>query len=378
MEMTLHHHIILLAFIKVVSFSSVAVIIYRLNTFNCWTSDMKYYTVYFLIALIGSLLGGIQEALNLSTALNILVSVYIGASVLLLLAIEPLYRKKSIEYGSLAIITSFFISTFFLNYGDFNYLIIHSIFSLMLYSLLFLITLQKGMELNNIGYFIFSVAFIIVVIGAILELFYLDNLSLVYTIARSTSSAGFVLVIIGFLAKILMDEYKILNTLAITDPLTGMNNRRGLHHLIQTVIPSSNRKNICFSIATIDIDFFKKINDTYGHDKGDIVLKEFSHIIKTTCRNSDISARFGGEEFVIVLPDTNKDISIAIAEKLRKKIEQSTLLLNDTSLNVTASFGVSTSCSEINIDNLLKDADKALYKAKANGRNRVVHIEDMR
>jgi len=169
-----------------------------------------------------------------------------------------------------------------------------------------------------------------------------------------------------------------LHRLATTDDLTGLPNRRDFNEHLEWSIKNAIRKNKLFSILLFDIDHFKNINDTYGHQKGDEVLRSLGKIIKESFRQNDFPSRFGGEEFIILLHETNVDQSIELAEKIRKNSSQ--VLVDDTC--VTVSIGISTfiPIKEIKenavrniFDFLIGCADKALYYAKSNGRNQVVH-----
>ncbi|MBW9053230.1 PleD family two-component system response regulator [Rhizobium mesosinicum] len=163
--------------------------------------------------------------------------------------------------------------------------------------------------------------------------------------------------------------------LAVTDPLTGLNNRRYLDNHLNVLFNRSMARGRPLSVLITDIDRFKQVNDTYGHDGGDQVLKEFANRVRSTVRGADLACRYGGEEFVVVMPDTSPEIAAAVAERLRAAIESTPFLLKSSgeTLNITASFGISSRiASVITPDQLMKQADLALYKAKNTGRNRVV------
>jgi diguanylate cyclase (GGDEF)-like protein len=129
----------------------------------------------------------------------------------------------------------------------------------------------------------------------------------------------------------------------------------------------------------LDIDHFKNINDNYGHPSGDMVLRHVSDILKDSGRKSDFLGRYGGEEFVIILPETGPDDALQVAEKIRQKIESSPIKINaDVTLNITLSAGVSGSNAAkqgILLQDILKWADDALYQAKRSGRNRVATFQ---
>lgn len=163
--------------------------------------------------------------------------------------------------------------------------------------------------------------------------------------------------------------------LAVTDPLTGLNNRRYLDNHLRVLFNRSVARGRAMSVLITDIDRFKQVNDSHGHDAGDEVLKEFANRIRAAVRGADLACRYGGEEFVIVMPDTSADVAAAVAERLRASIEGKPFILrgSDLSLNVTASFGISSRITAIETpEQLMKQADRALYEAKNSGRNRVV------
>lgn len=161
---------------------------------------------------------------------------------------------------------------------------------------------------------------------------------------------------------------------ATTDYLTGINNRGHFLELAELEFSRTTRYDNALSLLMLDIDFFKKINDQYGHAAGDWVLKQLTEICKNKLREIDILGRFGGEEFAILLPETDYENAITVAEYLRKSIEDFdfTISDNNVSLHITVSIGVSAVNSHIkHFDALLVMADQALYRAKNAGRNQV-------
>ncbi len=168
-----------------------------------------------------------------------------------------------------------------------------------------------------------------------------------------------------------------IQLLATTDDLTGLYNRRFFFERLETEILRSVRHGHEFSCILLDLDHFKKINDTHGHDIGDLVLLATGTLLRENCRKSDVAARYGGEEFILLLPECGEECARATAEKLRSLIEGLSGPTEETvQIKVTASFGVasylpSTISATGSISQLVKQADRALYRAKANGRNRV-------
>ena len=152
------------------------------------------------------------------------------------------------------------------------------------------------------------------------------------------------------------------------DPLTGIYNRAFLYGFLSKVLKDIDRYPRSLSLITFDIDHFKKINDTFGHGVGDLVLKELTKLVSQSIRSSDVFARIGGEEFLIASPNTDFKGAMELSEKLRSRIEQNNFLQAG---HVTVSFGVTVYKENDTMDDFFKRSDVALYKAKNNGRNRI-------
>lgn len=161
-----------------------------------------------------------------------------------------------------------------------------------------------------------------------------------------------------------------ISRLARTDELTGLHNRRSFNESFALSLSSARRHNHPLSLISIDLDNFKKVNDTFGHSTGDLVLKEFSVLLQDMVRIEDIACRWGGEEFIILLPNTPRDAAVALAERIRSAFEQQASCA--APLAVTASFGVVQLQNGEDEDDLIRRVDNALYQAKREGRNRVV------
>ena len=167
---------------------------------------------------------------------------------------------------------------------------------------------------------------------------------------------------------------KQMRELAAYDSMTNLYNRGSCLLALESAIRQIKRTQTDLVILYIDIDHFKDINDTYGHDVGDIVIKHFANYLKSSLRESDIIGRIGGEEFLVGLPSLELEKGKAVAEKLRAGFVNDLILINnDTTIDVTISIGISIYryTEEINLREILKKADIALYNAKNSGRNRV-------
>jgi two-component system, cell cycle response regulator len=168
--------------------------------------------------------------------------------------------------------------------------------------------------------------------------------------------------------KELQETVHKLEKLSITDPLTGLYNRRYITERMEEENEVFLRKNREFSMMLLDIDHFKTLNDTYGHDCGDYVLKLVAQKLLFIVRKSDIVSRWGGEEFLILLPETSKHTAKKLAERIRKNIENMPILYEQCNYHITLTIGISENKSE-SIHNIIKRADNALYIGKNSGRN---------
>ncbi len=158
---------------------------------------------------------------------------------------------------------------------------------------------------------------------------------------------------------------------ARTDELTGLANRRDMHQRLLAEFGRYQRSGHHFSVVLIDLDLFKRINDEYSHNAGDAVLKQFADLMRAVLRQADVPARWGGEEFLVLLPDTSLLQALALAERLREEVEQTRFRFQDKRLPVTISAGVCSISQVDSIDHLLRQADLNLYEAKQSGRNRI-------
>ena len=171
-----------------------------------------------------------------------------------------------------------------------------------------------------------------------------------------------------------------LKQAGLTDALTGVNNRRFFDQRLSEEVSRAQRLSTSVSCLFIDIDHFKVINDSFGHESGDIVLKKVAELIRAQLRNIDVVARYGGEEFAVLLEQSGQDWAIEVAERIQQSVSSTTFVENEgIKCSLTVSIGVSTLESpDISKDaqtlgrELLRKADKALYQAKQNGRNKVI------
>jgi diguanylate cyclase (GGDEF)-like protein len=166
--------------------------------------------------------------------------------------------------------------------------------------------------------------------------------------------------------------FQEVQSLALTDPLTGLQNRRSLFELGRVEFARAHRMNRAFCCMMLDLDHFKKINDAHGHPVGDQVLKEFARRCKTSVREVDLVGRYGGEELIILLPETDRKTAMQVAERLRNSIAAVPIRVGEKEIAMTVSIGVAAKDENtLHLDTLIARADQAMYIAKHKGRNRV-------
>ncbi|HOF14786.1 MAG TPA: GGDEF domain-containing protein [Spirochaetota bacterium] len=179
------------------------------------------------------------------------------------------------------------------------------------------------------------------------------------------------------LEEMVEQRTEILKWLSITDPLTGLYNRRYFIEQIELEFKRSKRYSRDLSLMMLDIDHFKLVNDNYGHQIGDIVLRKISSVIINLLRDSDLAFRYGGEEFMIILPETKSEDAINVAERMKQEIMNTQHNYSSINFTVTASFGIVSIKDMIDkfetIDDIIKKVDDNLYKAKNSGRNTIIY-----
>src|SRR6476659_3942003 len=172
----------------------------------------------------------------------------------------------------------------------------------------------------------------------------------------------------------LRDNVQQSMEMAVTDGRTGLYKRRYMETHLATLVEQAAGRGKPLTLLVLDIDYFKAINDTYGHDAGDDVLREFATRIKKSIRGIDLACRYGGEEFVIVMPETDMAVAALVAERIRRRIASEPFAIDQgaKAIDVTLSIGLSALNTSDTAATILKRADQALYRAKRDGRNRVV------
>jgi len=196
-----------------------------------------------------------------------------------------------------------------------------------------------------------------------------------HTIVYAVYSSAYALIVMGFLASVLSEYQHHLVQLATEDPLTQLLNRRGMAEALNVSLATAARQGLSTSAIMVDIDHFKKVNDNFGHETGDRVIQQIAGLLSQMARASDVIARIGGEEYLLVLPDTPLESAKVLANRIRATIDENPLLIHRQTIHITVSLGVACVEGAVNLDELSQGADRAMYLAKRGGRNRVATVE---
>lgn len=370
-------YVVALFVVMVISVMAFAMVAQLLRKGELTTPSIQLYHVYFVLCTVGWAILGLMEAGQLPLNRGFAgLAYFVGTYVLLMAAVERLQDKR------VAVILGLFhlgaIAVFLYADTERDKLLVLSLYALVAYPAIAFVSFWRSRKEGNRGHTLTGVAAAGVVLASTVQVFCLvvaERFDLAYVAFAVASAAGFMLVGIGFLGSNLIDKLRQLQLLALRDPLTGLLNRRGMSHALAVPLSATERLGQSVCAIAMDIDHFKLINDTCGHDAGDAVLRDFAMLVANHARTGDVCCRLGGEEFVIVMPNSMLDGAKRLALRLREAAQTMAIRHGNQVIRLTCSFGVAMARGTIDLDALLKNADKALYDAKARGRN-TVQISD--
>lgn len=350
-------------------------VVYALSDSSNPPEGLGMFTIYFLAALVGWIGMGLAQGVQSKLAFDLGATASILTSYILYLAAVQRSgeTKGRLALGGLCLLGVINIFVFEVQ----QVFVVPTIISILCYIATGIVSLRRSIKQRNVGDAIIATAAFLLVCAtpaALYQVVVNDNTALAYAIALGARSWACTLISVGFLASVLIEYQQYLSHLATQDPLTKLLNRRGLEDTLQLSLAKASRQRLAIAAIAIDIDHFKKINDTFGHQAGDKVLRKIASVLKAHCRASDVVARTGGEEFLIVLTDTNLESAQTLAQRIRTKISDKPLMAGPYSISATISLGLAVSKGETTLDTLIQEADQALYLAKQGGRNRVATI----
>lgn len=351
-------------------------VVYVLSDSSNPPAGLGLYTVYFMAALLGWIAYALQQGSSTQLGVDVPSVASILNSYILFMAAGQRFDAKRGRWilGGVCLVAC--LSVFFLPPLQ-MFAVQISCAALFFAGTAILCGLRSWTQ-QNIGDAIIAFAALMMVVGvpvALYQLFARDNYALAQGIAFGVHSSAYALVAIGFLASVLVEYQQHLSHLATEDPLTRLLNRRGLEDALYISMAQASRKGLPTSAVMVDIDHFKNINDSFGHEVGDQVIRQVADYLRRMSRSSDVVARIGGEEYLLILPDTDLKPAKILAERIREAICERPFVVGHQRVPVTVSLGVARILGDASLDGLTQEADRAMYQAKQGGRNRVASVE---
>lgn len=356
---------------------SLLLVVYVLGDANNPTPGLGLYTVYFMAALLGWIAFTLQQVVDIPMIIDIPSVTSIFNTYILFLAAG---QRAGMKRGRLALgiaCLAACLCVFFVRPA--TMFIIQAAMSALYFALVAGLCSWRAWQKQNVGDAIVAGASLLMVAGvpiAIYQALALDDPGAARTTYFGVHSAAYVLVALGFLSSVLIEYQQHLSHLATEDPLTRLLNRRGLENALQIPMAQAARQQQSTAAVAIDIDCFKEVNDNFGHEVGDQVIREIAQHLMRSSRNSDVVSRSGGEEFLMILPDTSLDAARLQAERVRSSIAERPLLVSNQRIPITVSAGVAATTGAVDLDKLAGEADRAMYLAKRAGRNRTASVDN--
>ena len=352
-------------------------VVYVLSDSSTPPAGLGLFTVYFMAALLGWIALTLQQGSSTLLVVNVpSVAAIINSYILFLAAGQRAQLHQGrINLGCICLVAC--LSVFFV--GTRTMFAVHTLSSALFFLATALTCAIRATTQRNVGDAIIACASLLMVGGmpvAVFQYLAQENIAQAHSTALGVYSCAYVMVAVGFLASVLIEYQQHLSHLATQDPLTRLLNRRGLNDALHVSVAHASRQGLPMAAIVLDIDHFKRVNDSFGHDTGDQVIRLVGDILSRMSRASDVVARTGGEEFLLVLQDTGLDAARTIAERIRLAIGEHPLLVDEQHIPVTVSLGVSGAAGEVNLDKLIQEADRAMYLAKQGGRNQVASVEN--
>lgn len=339
-------------------------------------AGLGLYTVYFMASLLGWIALTLEQNADLQMAVNIPSMMLILTSYILFMAAGQragVTRGRAV-LGVICLVACLF--EFFLPPG--RMFVIQGAVVALFFAATGLICGWRSWRQRNTGEAIITCSALIMALGMPIAIYYYVGAGAPArgeAIALGVYSVAYALVAIGFLASVLIEYQQHLSNLTTLDPLTRLLNRRGLEDALLVSMAQASRRGLPTSAIMVDIDHLKQVNDSFGQEVGDHLLRQVAEILSRLSRSSDVVARTGGEEFLLVLPETELDSARLLAERIRAAIGERPLVVDSQRIGITASLGVACIVGHLNLDDLALEANRAMYLAKRGGRNRVASVE---
>ncbi len=354
-------------------------VVYSLSDSSNPPRGLSLFTVYFMAALMGWILLTLQYGpSDTHITLDVPAITMVATSYILYIASGQRANVRRGRYVLGIVGLGACLSAFFLRPTPM--FIVELVATGLFWSLAGGINAWSAWKRRNVGDGIISAGAAAMVIGLISAALYYwrsgASLDQAHTLGLAIYCIAYTLVIVGFLASVLVEYQQNLSHLATEDPLTQLLNRRGLEEAIFVTLAGTARHYTQTSAIMVDIDHFKQLNESFGEDIGDRILQKVAERLLSCCRTSDVIARIGGEEFLIVMPSTDLDAAHALAERIRLAVAGQPLKVEGNEINIGVSLGVTTAEGEVQLEDFYQATERALNTAKRNGRNRVAVVDN--
>lgn len=352
------------------------IVVYVLSDATNPVAGLGLFAVYFMAALLGWIAFALQQGSNVPMAVDVpSVASVLNSYILFLAAAQRAGVARGRWFlGTICLLAC--LSVFFLQPQQ--VFAMQASVAAVFIAAAGALCAWRGWRQSNTGDWLIAAAGVLMVLGMGIALFEWrasGDYAFAQAVGFGVYSAAYVLVALGFLGSVLVEYQQNLSHLAMNDPLTQLLNRRGLENALHVTLAQAVRGQIPTAAIMVDMDHFREINTNFGNDVGDQVIRQVARYLQRLCRASDVVARTGGDEFLMILPQTDVDGARLLAERLRSEIAERPLVVNQQRIPVTASLGVAAACGDIDLDRLSLEADRAMHLAKHGGRNRVASVE---
>jgi diguanylate cyclase (GGDEF)-like protein len=353
------------------------VVVYVLSDASNPTPGLGLFAVYFMASLLAWIAFALQQWSDIDMPVDIPSVASLFNSFILFLAAGQRAGIKRGRYvmGVYCFLTC--VSVFFVPPRDIFVLQAGS--AAFFYSAIGVLCLWRCWQRDNAGDGILACAALLMLVGmsvALQQWLTQGDSAQARTIAFGVNTSVYLLVSVGFLASVLVEYQHNLSHLALEDPLTQLHNRRGLENALHIPLTQAARGQLPTAAVMVGIDHCKEMNSNFGSDKGDQVIRLVARHLQRLSRASDVVARIGGDEFLLVLPQTDLDGARILAERIRSEICERPLVVSQQRIPVTVSIGVAGTYGDVDLDKLAQDADRAMQLAKRGGRNRVASVDN--
>jgi diguanylate cyclase (GGDEF)-like protein len=351
-------------------------VIYLLNNSTLPPRALGIYTIYFVAAALCFIAILLQSSSGAALSIDVaaIASLVTGYLLVLATASRAEILSGRLMLGVVCLCAA--LSAFFLD--NRSMFLVESCTIALFCLLIIIFSIRNFTHNKNLGDAVVGVTAAFTLFGIAFAnylLFQSGNIQEAKTVLYALYSCTYALIFVGFLTSVLSDYQQHLVQLATEDPLTRLFNQRGLTEAVNVSLAVAAREGLSTSALMIDIDHFSKVNDNFGEEAGDQVIRQIAGILSRMARASDAIARIGGEEYLLILPDTPLESARILAERIRAAIDDQPLLVHRQSIHITVSLGISCTIGTVNLDDLTQAADRAMYLAKRGGRNRVASVE---